>query len=259
MGADCSRINGIRRLAGVPVQYGLYSVPLAVLGYALFGGSRQLFVGPSSTVARARRIHRSHPSPRAARDDFIALTAALSLLVGVLYLIGGLFRLGFIARFFAKPVLEGFIVGLGIYIAVGQLHKVVGLRRPSGDTIEKVWNVMRHVGGWSWTTTAVGLAALALLFGLERISKKVPGAIVVVVIGLDRLEGRRPVGHGVKVVGHRPERVLVRDLVHASPSTTWSHGAWRARHHRRRVRAIDRDHQGVGGRRRREGRTPTRR
>jgi sulfate permease, SulP family len=190
-------------VAGVPVQYGLYSVPLAVLGYALFGGSRVLFVGPSSTVAV---LAASTVAPLAASgsDDYIALVAALSILVGVLYVVFGLFRLGFVARFFAKPVLDGFIIGLGIFIAVGQLHKVVGLPSVSGDTIEKAWNVARHVGGWSLTTTAVGAGALGLLFGLERISKKIPGAIIVVVVGLIVSQAADLTTHGVEVVGNVP-------------------------------------------------------
>jgi sulfate permease, SulP family len=190
-------------VAGVPVQYGLYSVPLAVLGYALFGGSRQLFVGPSSTVAV---LAASTVAPLAASDsdDYVALIASLSILVGVLYVIFGLFRLGFVARFFAKPVLDGFIIGLGIFIAVGQLHKVVGLPSASGDTVREAWNVIRHVGDWSGATTAVGVGALVLLFGLERISKKIPGAVVVVVIGLIVSKVAELSDHGVKVVGDVP-------------------------------------------------------
>ncbi len=190
-------------VAGVPVQYGLYSVPLAVLGYALFGSSRQLFVGPSSTVAV---LAAATVAPIAANggDAYIALIATLSILVGLLYVFFGLCRLGFVARFFAKPVLDGFIIGLGIFIAVGQLHKVVGLPSASGDTIEKAWSVVRHVGDWSVTTVATGLGALALLFGLERVSKKIPGAIIVVVVGLVVSQIADLSTHGVKVVGNVP-------------------------------------------------------
>ena len=67
--------------------------------------------------------------------EYIALTVALTLMVGVIYIAGGLARMGFVARFFARPVLDGFIVGLGLYIAIGQLPKVVGIAKPSGDTL----------------------------------------------------------------------------------------------------------------------------
>src|SRR5690242_3408725 len=93
-------------IAGVPVQYGLYSVPLAVVGYAVFGTSRRLFIGPSSTIA-ALVAATVAPLAAAMSDEYVALVAALSLLVGVLLIVLGLLRLGWISHFFAKPVLDG--------------------------------------------------------------------------------------------------------------------------------------------------------
>lgn len=170
-------------IAGVPVQYGLYSVPLAIVGYAIFGSSRRLFVGPSSTVAV---LAAATVAPYAATnaDRYIVLMAVLSLLVGVLYIVLGLARMGFIARFFAKPVLDGFIVGLGIYIAVGQLPKLVGAPKSSGNTLSGLWGVVTGVGDWDRTTTLVGLGSLAILLGLAKVLPRIPGALVVVVLGI---------------------------------------------------------------------------
>jgi sulfate permease, SulP family len=123
-------------IAGVPVQYGLYAVPLALLGYVVFGGSRKLFVGPSASVATISAVTvGSVVAASAAPSEFIALTAALALTVGVIYVALGVARMGFLARFFAKPVLDGFIIGLGLYIAIGQLPKLVGIEKPSGNTV----------------------------------------------------------------------------------------------------------------------------
>jgi sulfate permease, SulP family len=154
-------------IAGVPVQYGLYSIPLAVVGYVLFGTSRRLFVGPSSTVAVPSAATVA-PLAAAGSDHYIALTAVLALLVGVLYVVLGLFRMGFIARFFAKPVPEGFIVGLGIYMVVGQLYKVVGAPKPEGSTLQAFWHDLTSIADWNWATVAVGTASLGLLFALTR-------------------------------------------------------------------------------------------
>ena len=190
-------------VAGVPVQFGLYAVPLSVLGYALFGSSRRLFVGPSSTVAA---LTASVVAPLAASgsDNYVVLVAVLSLMVGVLYVLLGLLRCGFIARFFAKPVLDGFIVGLGIFVAVGQLHKVVGIPSYSGDTARKFWDVIRNVDDCDGATVAVGVGALALLFGLERVSTRIPGAIVVVALSLLVSVWADLSDHGVAVVGNVP-------------------------------------------------------
>jgi MFS superfamily sulfate permease-like transporter len=112
-------------IAGVPVQYGLYAVPLALVGYVVFGACRQLFVGPSATVASISAVAVAAASTSGtSQSQFIALSAALALMVGVIYILLGLARMGFVARFFAKPVLDGFIIGLGLYIAVGQFPKM---------------------------------------------------------------------------------------------------------------------------------------
>ena len=123
-------------IAGVPVQNGLYVMPLAVVGYALLGSSRHLFVGPSAGVATLSASSVAVVATASTGSaEYIALTVALTLMVGVIYIAGGLARMGFVSRFFARPVLDGFIVGLGLYIAIGQLPKVVGIAKPSGDTL----------------------------------------------------------------------------------------------------------------------------
>ena len=191
-------------IAGVPVQYGLYAVPLAVLGYLVFGSSRQLFVGPSATVASISAVSVGVVAAGNANANVIVLTAALSLLVGLLYLIGGFARLGFIARFFAKPVLDGFIVGLGIYIAVGQLHKLVGIPSPSGDTVAVFVRDILAFPTWQPWTVAVGVLSLAALFAMARFTPRVPGALVVVVLSILATKALDLTAHGVAVVGSVP-------------------------------------------------------
>jgi high affinity sulfate transporter 1 len=190
-------------IAGVPVQFGLYSVPIAALGYVVFGSSKRLFVGPSSTIAV---LSAATVAPLAASgsDTYIALTAALAILVGALYVVLGLLRMGFISRFFAKPVLDGFIVGLGLYIAVGQLYKVVGAPKPSGNTVQQLWGVLTDIGSWDRTTTVLGVTALAILFALAKYAPKVPGALVVVVLGIAVTGWLDLTSEGVDVVGAVP-------------------------------------------------------
>lgn len=190
-------------IAGVPVQYGLYSIPLAIVGYVLFGTSRRLFVGPSSTVAV---LSAATVAPLAAvgSDQYIVLTAVLALLVGVLYVALGLLRMGFVARFFAKPVLEGFVIGLGIYMVVGQLYKVVGAPKPEGTTLQSLWAVVTSMAEWNWTTVVVGAVSLILLFAITRFVPKLPGALVVVVLGIAATSLLKLDSNGVAVVGSVP-------------------------------------------------------
>ncbi len=202
-------------IAGVPVQYGLYAVPLAVLGYLVFGSSRQLFVGPSATVASISAVAVGIVAAGSANANVIVLTAALSLLVGVLYLIGGLLRLGFIARFFAKPVLDGFIVGLGIYIAVGQLHKLVGIPSPSGDTVAVF---VRDIAAFPIVATLDGRRRVPLAGGAVR-----DGALHAAAAGRPRRrrpvdprdEGPRPDGAWRRGRRRGPDRLQLRAMGHA--------------------------------------------
>jgi SulP family sulfate permease len=213
-------------IAGVPVQNGLYVMPLAVVGYVLLGSSRHLYVGPSATVATLSASTVALVATASTGSaDYIALTCALTLMVGVIYIAGGLARMGFVARFFARPVLEGFIVGLGLYIAIGQLPKVVGIAKPSGNTLSVLANTIADVGSWQWTTVAVGVAGLLALFAFARFAPKLPGVIIVVVLAILAAEALDLQDHGVAIVGDVPtgfhfvslSSVSANDLVEMVP------------------------------------------
>ena len=192
-------------IAGVPVQNGLYVMPLAVVGYLLLGSSRHLYVGPSATVATLSASTVALVATASTGSaEYIALTVALTLMVGVIYIAGGLARMGFVSRFFARPVLEGFIVGLGLYIAIGQLPKVVGIEKPSGDTLAVLAKTIADVGKWEWTTVAVGVAGLVALFAFARFAPKLPGVIIVVALAILASEALDLQDHGVAIVGDVP-------------------------------------------------------
>jgi sulfate permease, SulP family len=192
-------------IAGVPVQYGLYAIPLALAGYAVFGSSRELVVGPSaSVVALSAAAVGAVAAAKASADAYIALTAVLALVVGVIYVLGGLARLGWVEHLFARPVLDGFILGLGLFVAVGQIPKLAGIEKPSGDTIAVLVRTLTDIGNWNWTAVVVGIAALALLFGMKRWLPKVPAAIVVVVVSIWCVNLFNLAVHGLKLVGKVP-------------------------------------------------------
>ena len=119
-------------IAGVSPEVGLVTAPLALLGYAIFGSSKHLFVGPSSTVAI---ISASVVAPLAGSDGdlYLILTIWLAIFTGVFFVGLGLARMGWIANFMASSVLTGFMVGLAIVIAVGQLDKILGIEVESED------------------------------------------------------------------------------------------------------------------------------
>jgi len=173
---------GYASVAGVPAQIGLYAAPLALVGYALFGGSRLLVFAAAGSVAAvsAGVITGLHPH---SQSMTVTLAAALALATGVVFLVGGLVKLGWIVNFMSKAVMAGFITGMAIQIIVGQLGHVTGVEESSGNTFQKLWSVLSHISSWNWTSTAVGLLAIALIFTLQRYLKAVPAALTAVVLG----------------------------------------------------------------------------
>jgi SulP family sulfate permease len=192
-------------IAGVPVQYGLYAIPLAGLGYALFGTSRRMFVGIDAGVAAiaAASVGAVVTSSTNA-SQYIALVAILTLMAGAIFVVLGLLRMGFVARFFAKPVLDGFIIGLGLFMIVGQLPKLVGIQKPSGDTVLVLWNTIADLAHWQWPTVALGLVGLTILFAMARFVSRIPGAIVVVVGSILAANLLNLQSYGIKLVGAVP-------------------------------------------------------
>jgi sulfate permease, SulP family len=172
---------GYASVAGVPAQIGLYAAPLALFGYALFGGSRLLVFAAAGSVAAvsAGVISGLHPH---SQSMSVTLAAALALATGVVFLVGGLVKLGWIVNFMSKAVMAGFITGMAIQIIVGQLGHVTGVKESSGDTFQKLWSVLSHAGSWNWASTVVGVLAIALIFTLQRYLKAVPAALTAVVL-----------------------------------------------------------------------------
>jgi hypothetical protein len=155
-------------VAGIPVQYGLYAATFAGFAYMIFGASRRFFGPDSAPAAVSAGVVAGVVGANATPDHHIAATAALTLLVGVIFIVLGLLGLDWVSKFFAQPALTGFVFGLGWFIAVGQLPKLVGIHKPSGDTVKILFDTVIHIGDWNWYAVGVGRVALAALFAASR-------------------------------------------------------------------------------------------
>jgi high affinity sulfate transporter 1 len=193
-------------IAGVPPEVGLVTAPLALVGYAIFGSSRHLFVGPSSTVAI---ISASVVAPLAGSDGdlYLVLTIWLAIFTGVFFIGLGLARMGWISNFMASSVLSGFMVGLAIVIAVGQLDKILGVETEGGNVLQELGSMLEQFSDWNWAAVAVGAAALAALFLIEEFAPKIPGALVVMLtaIAVSAIFGFEDAG--IEVVGEIPAQL----------------------------------------------------
>ena len=198
-------------IAALPPEAALYTLVVSLAVYALMGTSRHLSVGPTSATAAllASSVAAAVVTTVADADDpatYAANAAAFVLVTGLVFAVAGVLRLGFVTQFLSKPVMDGFVLGLAVFVAVGQVNKLFGVEKPEGNTVEKLIGVLRELPEANWTAFAVGAVAMLLLFGLPRISPRLPAGLVVlfgailVSTWLD-LEG----SHGVEVVGTLPE------------------------------------------------------
>jgi len=198
-------------LAGLPPQAGLYTLLASLALYAVFGTSRQLVVAGTSASAILVFSAVTALGPKNAAS-YATLAAGMIVLTGLIFIVAGLLRLGFITAFLSRPVMEGFVFGLAIFVTVSQLPKLFGLKKGPGDTVRQFGYLVAHLGHTSLTTFVVGAVALILLFALERYLPRVPGGLIVLVAAIAISAGLGLSGHGVKVVGTIPTGL---------PSVSW--------------------------------------
>ena len=209
-------------VAGLPPQFGLYTLVVSLFLYALLGTSRHLVLQPTSatsaliassvtTVLVATGIVASGADIDPAIYQQYAL--AFVLVVGVVFLVAGIARLCWITQFMSKPVLDGFVTGLAVFVLVGQLHKIFGVEKGSGNTVQKFLTILRELPETNLATLAIGAGALILLFLLPKWKRKIPAGLIVLFgsIALSTALGLES-NYGVNVVGEIPQGLPSFDL-----------------------------------------------
>ena len=191
------------QMAGAPPQTGLYAAFAALLAYAIFGTSRHLKVTASSTMAVMSAAVVAAVAGGDS-DKYLALTAALALTVGVLLLLAGIARLGFISDFLSKSVVTGFVFGLAITIAIGQLPKLFGVPATSGDSFQQLAGFIAELDQTNPWTLIIGAGALALIFLIKRFYPRIPSGLVVLIIGILAVTIFELDQKGVSIVGAIP-------------------------------------------------------
>lgn len=170
-------------LAGMPPIYGLYASTIPLIIYAVFGTSRQLAVGPVAVVSLliASGIG---AIAEVGSADFIGLAILMSLIIGVIQVLMGVFRAGFLVNFLSHPVLSGFVSAAAIYIAFSQLKHVFGIQIPRGKVHETIHQLYLHISDLNWVTVLLGFSSIALIIILKKVNKKIPFPLIVVLLGM---------------------------------------------------------------------------
>jgi SulP family sulfate permease len=188
------------QLAGLSPVNGLYALLLPTVAYVLLGSSRRLVIGPegaTSTLVAAAVL----PLAVAGSADAAELASMLALLVAVCFFLARLLRIGWIADYFSRPVLIGYLHGVAITLVVAQLGKLLGLDIDASEPLGRLWEIAKELDDVSGATVAVSAVALATLAGLRRFVPLLPGALIVVVGAIGASWAFDFGSHGIALVG----------------------------------------------------------
>ncbi|MEH6674860.1 MAG: sulfate permease [Sulfitobacter sp.] len=154
-------------LAGLPPEAGLYASIAPILLYAVFGTSRALAVGPVAVVSLMTAAALGNIADQGTMGYAVA-ALTLALLSGVMLLVMGVFKLGFLANFLSHPVISGFITASGVIIAASQIKHLLGIDASGGNLAELLMSIWANLGNVNWTTVAIGVSATLFLFWVRK-------------------------------------------------------------------------------------------
>lgn len=191
-------------LAGMPPIYGLYGGLIPLLVYAFLGTSRQLSIGPvavSGLLVLAGVSQLAEPFS----SHYIELVLLTSLLVGLFQLFMGVFRLGIIFNFLSQPVITGFTSAAAVIIVFSQIKYALGLDIPREmNILEKLTYISQHFGSIHWPTFAICVGGIVIMTLLRRWNRKIPGALLVTMLGIGVVYFLRLDRYGVDIVKDVP-------------------------------------------------------
>ncbi len=191
---------GYTAIAGMPVITGLYTVLLPTAIFAIIGSSRHLVVGADSATAAILAAGIGGMAA-AQSSQYIALAGMIALLAGAFLLLARIARLGFIADFLSRTVLIGFLTGVGIQVAIGQIPGLFGVPKQGQGPIQQLWNVVADLSDASWATFAVAAGVIVLIRGGKMIAPRLPMALVAVVGSIALSDAFDFESHGITTIG----------------------------------------------------------
>ncbi|HEX7442442.1 MAG TPA: SulP family inorganic anion transporter, partial [Acidimicrobiales bacterium] len=219
-------VMGYTSIAGMPVITGLYTILLPMLAFAIFGSSRHLVVGADSATAAVMAAGLAGLAA-SGTSQYVALAGLLALMAAAFLLLARLVGLGFLADFLSRTVLVGFLTGVGIQVACGQVGGMLGIPTGKGvtvashtfdNTIGKLISTLQGIGDISWTTVAVSAGVLITILGMKFITGKVPGALIAVIGSIAISWHWDLAAHGVAILGPVPGGLPKIGL----PAVSWS-------------------------------------
>ncbi|GAA1855458.1 SulP family inorganic anion transporter [Pseudonocardia ailaonensis] len=176
-------VLGYARIAGMPVETGLYTLLAPAIVFALLGASRHLVVGADSATAAMLAAGLAGLAATGS-ERYVELAGTTALVVAALLVVARLLRLGALANFLSRTVLVGFLTGVGIQVAVGQLPEILGIAAASRDVPERLVQLARGLSGTDLTSLAIAAAVVVVVLALRRLDRRIPGALIAVVAAI---------------------------------------------------------------------------
>ena len=197
-------VLGYAKIAGMPLVTGLYTMLLPMAVYAVLGSSRHLVVAADSATAVILAAALTGLAATGS-EQYVRLAGLAALLTGAMLLAARLARLGFLANFLSRTVLVGFLTGVGIQVAAGQLPDMLGVTATGRQTLPKLVNTVRALPHVHWADVAVSIAVIVVVVAAGRwINRRIPGLLIAVIIAIVVSWAADLARHGVAVIGPIP-------------------------------------------------------
>lgn len=173
-------VMGYTKIAGTPLVTGLYTILIPMILFAVFGSSRHLVVGADSATAAILAAGIGGLAVIES-NGYLALSSLLALMAGTFLFLARIVRLGFLADFLSRTVLIGFLTGVGIQVAMGEVAPMLGLEVQAHNAWDTNWKILQRIDEWNGYAIGISVGVLIVIVSLKRISKKIPGALIGVI------------------------------------------------------------------------------
>ena len=196
-------VLGYAKIAGMPLVTGLYTLLLPMAVFAVLGSSRHLVVAADSATAAILAASLTGLAV-AGSAQYVRLAGLAALLAGAMLLVARLARLGFLADFLSRTVLVGFLTGVGLQVAAGQLPDMLGVTAAGKQTLPKLLNTVRALPHTHLVDVVVSVGVLAIVLAARRITRRIPGALIAVILAIVVSRAADLARHGARTIGHVP-------------------------------------------------------
>ena len=196
-------VLGYAKIAGMPLVTGLYTMLLPMAVFAVLGSSRHLVVAADSATAAILAAALTGLAV-AGSERYVRLAGLAALLAGAMLLVARLARLGFLANFLSRTVLVGFLAGVGIQVAAGQLPDMLGITAAGRQTLPRLLDTARALPHAHLTDVAISIGVIVVVVAARRITRRIPGLLIAVIVAIIVSWALSLASHGVAVVGNVP-------------------------------------------------------